>query len=246
MSSSVSPSCLEGVENTSLDDVLTGIYGIAAGNMTIQYNDIAGIHQMGVELYRTADVTIARNRITDIPLGSSAVSIETAANVTIASNHFGPSGGGGVLFTYTNSAHIYHNNFYQISYSEGWNSGGNTGLVWDDGYPSGGNYWSHFAGTDRCSGGNQSVCTFPDGLGDSVYGGVGGYGGADRFPFVGAFPDPLVPKITIEESFFGPSNPLILALGIAVVGVVTVAVFIILRKRRKPPTEAVRTPPQQA
>jgi len=40
--------------------------------------------------------------------------------------------------------------------------------VWDDGYPSGGNYWSNHAGTDMHSGPSQNL-TGSDGLGDILY-----------------------------------------------------------------------------
>lgn len=40
--------------------------------------------------------------------------------------------------------------------------------AWDNGYPSGGNYWSGYAGEDNCSGPNQDVCPDPDGIGDAA------------------------------------------------------------------------------
>jgi len=62
---------------------------------------------------------------------------------------------------------IYHNNFID-----------NTGQVynweqqsindWDDGYPSGGNYWSDYNGTDLHSGSYQNE-TGSDGIGDTSY-----------------------------------------------------------------------------
>jgi parallel beta-helix repeat protein len=60
---------------------------------------------------------------------------------------------------------FYHNNFLNkthqiISYS--------STNVWDDGYPSGGNYWSDYAGVDLYSGPYQNV-TGSDGIGDTPY-----------------------------------------------------------------------------
>ena len=40
--------------------------------------------------------------------------------------------------------------------------------VWDDGYPSGGNYWSNYAGADVCRGPGQNE-TNSDGVGDTPY-----------------------------------------------------------------------------
>lgn len=73
---------------------------------------------------------------------------------------------------------IFHNNFinnsepfiYQVY-----------GTVWDDGYPSGGNYWSRYNGTDLYSGSYQNE-TGADGIGDTAYA-VNAYD-ADRYPLM--------------------------------------------------------------
>jgi len=41
--------------------------------------------------------------------------------------------------------------------------------LWDNGYPSGGNFWSDFTGVDNCSGPQQNICPGPDGIGDTPY-----------------------------------------------------------------------------
>jgi len=60
---------------------------------------------------------------------------------------------------------IYHNNFinnpWQVHNYQSVN-------VWDDSYPSGGNYWSDYAGTDLCRGSYQNE-TGSDGIGDTPY-----------------------------------------------------------------------------
>ncbi|HEX9708488.1 MAG TPA: right-handed parallel beta-helix repeat-containing protein, partial [Candidatus Thermoplasmatota archaeon] len=38
---------------------------------------------------------------------------------------------------------------------------------WDAGYPAGGNFWSDYNGTDRCTSDTQDICPIPDGLGDA-------------------------------------------------------------------------------
>jgi len=45
---------------------------------------------------------------------------------------------------------------------------GGSGNVWDDGYPSGGNYWSDYNGTDMLSGPYQNE-SGSDGIGDAAY-----------------------------------------------------------------------------
>jgi len=58
---------------------------------------------------------------------------------------------------------FYHNNF--ISNTHQVNRGGG---IWDNGYPSGGNYWSDYTGIDLYSGPYQNE-TGSDGIGDTPY-----------------------------------------------------------------------------
>jgi parallel beta-helix repeat protein len=78
---------------------------------------------------------------------------------------------------------IFHNNFINntaqvsIPYSDYEN-------IWDDGYPSGGNYWSNYTGVDTHSGPNQ-VETESDGIGDTPY--DIDENNQDRYPLMGPF-----------------------------------------------------------
>ena len=54
-------------------------------------------------------------------------------------------------------------------------------ISWDDGYPSGGNYWSDYNGTDFYSGTNQNV-TGSDGIGDTSY--IIDVNNVDRYPLM--------------------------------------------------------------
>jgi parallel beta-helix repeat protein len=52
---------------------------------------------------------------------------------------------------------------------------------WDNGYPSGGNFWSDYVGVDLFSGPNQDI-SGPDGMGDSPH--LVGVAGIDHYPLV--------------------------------------------------------------
>lgn len=75
--------------------------------------------------------------------------------------------------TYTQ---VYHNNFIMPANYTGYGSEDyQTGILgyqpgshnsWDNGYPSGGNYWSSYKTLDNCSGASQNVCPDPDGISD--------------------------------------------------------------------------------
>ncbi len=79
---------------------------------------------------------------------------------------------------------IFHNdlmaNYYQALETD------NPANHWDSGYPSGGNYWSDYNGTDLCSGPYQNQ-TGSDGIGDTPYF-IRGYpissGSMDSFPLM--------------------------------------------------------------
>jgi hypothetical protein len=63
---------------------------------------------------------------------------------------------------------VYHNNFIyngEENYEQAFNHGNN---YFDDGYPSGGNYWSDYTGMDNYSGSNQTI-PGSDGIGDLPY-----------------------------------------------------------------------------
>ena len=77
---------------------------------------------------------------------------------------------------------VYHNNFIS-------NPTQVTGeaLSWDNGYPSGGNYWSDFPGKDNCSGPKQDICPSPDGIADTPYLVEGSSATLDNYPLMKPF-----------------------------------------------------------
>jgi parallel beta-helix repeat protein len=73
---------------------------------------------------------------------------------------------------------IFHNNFINNTFPFIYKV---YGTAWDDGYPSGGNYWNSYNGSDIHSGPYQNE-TGPDGIGDTQYS-VDSYD-ADRYPLM--------------------------------------------------------------
>ncbi len=62
---------------------------------------------------------------------------------------------------------IHHNNFIYNGENQSHEWGGPLNY-WDDGYPSGGNFWSDYTGVDNFSGPNQDI-PGSDGIGDTPY-----------------------------------------------------------------------------
>ncbi|TMI20982.1 hypothetical protein E6H36_12710, partial [Candidatus Bathyarchaeota archaeon] len=102
---------------------------------------------------------------------------------------------------------VYHNNLIGNKVQASDDKGSEN--AWDNGYPSGGNYWSDYAGVDNCSGPNQDICTGGDGIGDTPR--VIDSDSKDRYPLMSlvAGPRQLSPRgpIVIDgNGNFTPAN----------------------------------------
>jgi len=119
--------------------------------------------------------TISGNNLTNN--GLSILIADGSNNNTITKNHVS-NGDYGILLFSSNGTEVYHNNFInntqQVLLSESFNT------VWDDGYPSGGNYWSDYTDVDLYSGPYQNE-TGNDGIWDHPY--VIDESNRDHYPF---------------------------------------------------------------
>jgi parallel beta-helix repeat protein len=140
-------------------------------NNTVNFNTLDGICLRAVDNNTLARNTIDLNEGHGIFLDDFSNHNHIIEN-TISNNNYG------VRFSYVSGNQIYHNNFIdnacQIYVHEA------SGSVFDNGYPSGGNYWSDYIGVDLYSGPNQNQ-PGSDGIGDTPY---TFYSGRDRYPFM--------------------------------------------------------------
>jgi parallel beta-helix repeat protein len=90
----------------------------------------------------------------------------------------------GALLLFSSNNRFYHNNFIFGPLSLGLYNFGSTVNTWDDGYPSGGNYWSDYNGSDLYSGPYQDETGY-DWIGDSPY--VIDQNNIDRYPLMHLF-----------------------------------------------------------
>jgi parallel beta-helix repeat protein len=148
--------------NNITDNWYAGIYlGESSNNNIIGNNITKNYH--GIYLQYSSNSTMVGNNITNneqygVVLDSSSNNTMTENNIT--NNHYGI----GLLSSYNSKFH--HNNFMgNIQQVYFYDSGYSN--VWDDGYPSGGNYWSDYTGADVKSGSNQDQFG-SDGIGDTA------------------------------------------------------------------------------
>lgn len=165
------------VQNASREAVIPGPAGIIiADALMVEVSDcIIRSSATGLRLLNSNNSRIERNTISH----NTARGIDLQPNST--NNHIvnndifnNPMGIGVEQNTRFNK--IYHNNFVDNSI-QFWGFGISTN-TWDNGYPSGGNYWSDYTGVDFYSGTDQNV-TGSDGIGDTS---VHTY---DSYPFIG-------------------------------------------------------------
>jgi nitrous oxidase accessory protein NosD len=113
-------------------------------------------------------------------------------NVNVTSNDLSDNDIG-VKVYWVGGLHFYHNNFI----SNAVQASDQGSVTWDNGYPSGGNYWSDFAGKDNCSGPRQDICPSPDGIADTQYLVGGNTRLLDSYPLM----KPFGPPDTIQPSW---------------------------------------------
>jgi parallel beta-helix repeat protein len=106
----------------------------------------------------------------------------------IAYNNIVSNGNTGIsLWWNLQSNRMHHNNLANNSARNAYDESGLNS--WDDGYPSGGNFWNDYVGIDVYAGPSQSI-PGSDGFGDTPYTGMrGGASSQDNYPFISYIPD---------------------------------------------------------
>jgi parallel beta-helix repeat protein len=131
----------------------------------------------GIYLYTSCDYnTLSGNNVTE---NSYGIIILYSSDNVLSDNNVA-NNGNGITFNgpLGSDNKIFHNNFLNNLEETSMYKSNDT---WDDGYPSGGNYWSDYSGVDQKSGPYQNV-TGSDGIGDTPY--VIDANNTDRYPLM--------------------------------------------------------------
>jgi len=180
------------LNNQIFGNSIDGNFGTAGGlgiafskNIVVRNNNISNNIRDELVIGSSNNITIAGNILSGSGgIASVTMYIYSSADLTIVNNTISRSTHFGFLLDSSNRTLVYHNTF--IYNNPNAQQIGGTNDTWDNGYPSGGNYWAdygyYFQAADNCSGPGQNVCTGPDGIGDIPY--VLQTGQKDRYPLV--------------------------------------------------------------
>jgi parallel beta-helix repeat protein len=178
-----------------------GIWFLESSDNGVYENDIVANYYSGATLASSLNNIFSGNNIANngdgIHLGVSSnnsihdniiiantwygVSAWKSTNNSIYANNIVNNRPNVYLDIYCSDNSIYHNNLIGNEEVEVWEYGSN---AWDDGYPSGGNYWSDYVGSDSFGGLFQNE-TGSDGIGDTPY--IICVGNQDRYPLMNPY-----------------------------------------------------------
>jgi parallel beta-helix repeat protein len=154
-----------------------GILLVGSSSNNISGNDITENSHTGVWLDGSSNNIIFGNNITDAEFG---VLLERSNTNRVSRNLITKNAYHGLVLSESSNNYIDHNNFInntRQAFSDSVN-------VWDNGYPSGGNYWSSYTGIDVKTGPDQNIAT-SDGIGDTPQ--YIDLNNTDRYPLMAPF-----------------------------------------------------------
>ena len=176
--------------NASTNALISGDDALTIGNsfsIIVAMNNVTQNSNHGIYLESSTGNKIVDNNIAENSIG---VEVDSSTNNTIIRNNITSNKEYGILLTNSNYNMIYHNNFIDNAVPRWQAVSGNipsiADNVWDNGYPSGGNYWNDYTGKDQYSGTKQNA-NGSDAIGDTPY--DINFGQRDHYPLINPYND---------------------------------------------------------
>jgi parallel beta-helix repeat protein len=190
----------------------------SSDNNTLSDNNITPGGFGGIHLWSSSGNVLSGNKIAQSSYGVYSLSssgnvlsgnnvtangycivLDSSDNNTLSDNNVTANGQGITLYS-SSGNRIFHNVFNNTgqAYTE------NSTNKWDEGYPSGGNYWSDYSGVDLKSGPYQNV-TGSDGIGDTPY--IIATGNIDHYPLTIPYGSHLPLAFPSATFIYEPAQP---------------------------------------
>lgn len=164
----------------SRNNIKSNTYGVEldahSNNNVLSGNNVTA-STVGLALYNSSNNLLSGNQIMSNSDGADIY--DSSVNNVLSGNNITANKVFGLVFYIASGNDVFHNNFVNntvdcINSSE----------TWDNGYPSGGNYWSNHAGADLFHGVDQNL-TGSDGICDAPY--VLSVNNTDHYPLRGEY-----------------------------------------------------------
>ena len=131
------------IKNTNIKSFDYGIKLYTSFSNSIVGNNITNNGWDGIHLWDSSDYNIISGN--NITINGNGISLDSSSDNSVSGNNI-TNNGNGIYLRESSNNKFYHNNFIDniqqvYFYVSGFAN------VWDDGYPSGGNYWSDYEET---------------------------------------------------------------------------------------------------
>jgi parallel beta-helix repeat protein len=166
------------ISGNSITNNEDGVYLYPLSNSnSVSGNSITANNGNGVYLDQSSSNSISGSNM--IANNGKGIRLDVYSNNNTISENNITGNVDGIYLYYSSNNSVFHNNF--VGNQQPASTYESYGNLWDDGYPSGGNYWSDYSGVDVYRGPYQNE-TGSDGIGDISY--VVDANNTDRYPLM--------------------------------------------------------------